>query len=127
MEYKYIKIDFNKFRIKFNGITFKDIDEFILDLRNILNQMKEEYKILNKNQLEKQKLLFNSNLKKLFNELQKRLNYITNSNKIAEYMVGKARPKLIQFKSLVDSMDITRDIEDNINKLNEFYDKRILT
>ena len=44
MELKYIKTDFDKFKIEYNGTQFKDINEYVMDLKNIFTQMLETYK-----------------------------------------------------------------------------------
>ena len=41
MKYKYIKINLDKFKIKFNDTDFRDIYEFVFDMKNIFIQMKE--------------------------------------------------------------------------------------
>lgn len=132
MEYKYIKIDLNKFKIEYNGTQFKDINEYVIDLRNIFTQMFEIYNqfrkntITDKTKLEELKLSINKQLGSLQEELQKRLNYITNSNNVSKTLVGKVRGKLMQLKSLNATMDIVKNPEHYISRLSNFYNKRVL-
>ena len=134
MKYKYIKINLNKFKIEYNGTHFEDINEFVIDLRNIFIQITEIYKIFKKKEndtnekteLKNQESIANEKLKSLQNELQKKLDYITDSNRISETLLGKVRSKLIQLKSLNKTTDITKDSEYNIGRLVDFYYKRIL-
>lgn len=134
MEYKYIKVNFEKFKIEYNGTQFRDIDEFVSDLRNIFSQMHDIYKVFSKkadsimDEKELQKLSESicMKLKHLQDELQGKLNYITDSNKVSQDLVNKARPKLMQLKSLNESIDIFKDTRSNLNRLVNFYFNRVL-
>ena len=134
MEYKYIKINLNKFKIKYKGVEFRDINEYITDLKNIFIQMVniyEEFKqkrhpIKDKTELNTLNILMNEQLKNLQEKLHDKLDYITDSNKVSETLINKARSKLIQLKSLNESIDIIKNPEQNINRLTDFYYKRVL-
>ncbi len=134
MKYKYIKINLDKFKIKFNGTDFRDIHEFVFDMKNIFIQMKElskEFgtrKKASKGQKESKKEieLLENKLSELIRTLEQRLDYIIDPNKVSELIVGNVRPKLIQLKSLSSSVGITESSKDNINRLLEYYHKRIL-
>ncbi len=134
MELKYIKTDFNKFKIEYKGTQFKDINEYVIDLKNIFTQMLETYKkfttdeksIFDKKKVEEFRALKIEQLREMQEELQNKLNYITDSNKISETVVGKMRGKLMQLKSLNITIDITRDTGKNITMLWNFFNKRIL-
>ncbi len=134
MENKHIKYNINRFKIQFKNIVFRDINEFVIDLKNIfahINQLYQTYIVdvsieKNKETLDKLTKELNSNLKTLQKELQDKLLYITNTDLIDSSMIGKVRPKLIQLKSLTSSIDITSNYEDNIKQLTEFFTNRVL-
>ncbi len=134
MEYKYIKVNFEKFKIEYNGTQFRDIDEFVSDLRNIFSQMQGIYKVFSKkadsitdeNELHKLSELICAKLKYLQDELHGKLNYITDPDKVSQDLVDKARPKLMQLKSLNKSIDIFKDTGRNLYRLVNFYFNRVL-
>ncbi len=134
MNYKYIKINPDKFEIRFNNTDFEDIHEFVFDMKNIFIQMKElskgfeTRKTASKGQKESKKEieLSENKLSELISALEQRLDYIIDPNKVSELIVGNVRSKLIQLKSLSSSVDIKESPGDNINRLLEYYHKRIL-
>lgn len=134
MEFKYIKTDFDKFKIEYKGTRFKDINEYVMDLKNIFTQIAETYKkfktdkksIYDKKKAEKLRSLKTEHLVNMREELQNKLNYITDGNKVSEIVVGKIRGKLLQLKSLNTAFDITKNPEKNITMLWDFFNKRIL-
>ena len=134
MEYKYIKVNLDKFEIKYDGTQFSDIHEFIIDLRNIFSHMQGIYKkfkkientVADETKAEKLTSLMNEELKNLQNELQNRLDYITDSDMVSETLVQEARGKLMQLKSLNRSIDTTKDPGHNIARLVNFYNTRVL-
>ncbi len=134
MELKYIKTDFDKFKIEYKGTRFKDINEYVIDLKNIFTQIVETYKkfttdeksIFNKEKKETLGSLKTEQLREMQEKLQNKLNYITDANKVSEIVVGKIRGKLLQLKSLNTSFDITKDPGKNITMLWNFFNKRIL-
>ena len=133
MEYKYIKVNPDKFKIEFNGVLFRNIHEFIIDFKNIFTQMDETYKkfkiheeYFTEQERKEQIELMKNKLKKLKVELEKKLDYITDSNKVSNTLIGKERHKLLQLKSLSQSIDTTKDFESGLNSLINFYNNRVV-
>ena len=131
MEYKYIKVNTDKFKIEFNGVLFRDIHEFIIDFKNIFTQMDETYKkfkiheeYFTEQERKEQIKLMKNKLKKLKVELEKKLDYITDSNRVSNTLIGKERHKLLQLKSLSHSVDTAKDFESSLNSLINFYNNR---
>lgn len=133
MEYKHIKINKDRFIIKFNSVVFRDISEFVVDMRNIFAQFLQVYGkiaklyeiIPNKEEArEKSSVLF-IQLKELQNQLIERLNYITDSNQIDESMVGPQRPKLMQLKRLAE-VNLDTNLKENMENLIDYYFNRVL-
>ncbi len=131
MKYKYIRFDPDKFKIKYNGTRFKDINEFVMDLKNIFSQFNDIYEKLKKNILntdgpEVLHPLIVERLEGLQKDLQKKLSYITDPDKVSKTLIGKTRSKLIQLKSLNRTTDLTKDTENNITRICDYYNKRVL-
>ena len=131
MEEKNSKANPERFKLQFQGTAYRDIDEFIIDLRNIFTQMFEAYSRYRedtKNILDKRPRLkiMQEHLKPLQEELQNKLLYITDTSKIDESIIGEKRSKLIQLKNLNTYTDLTVNTEEQINKLFDFFYNRIL-
>jgi len=128
------KDDSAKMSITFNDITFRDVDEYIMDMKNIFAQMIKTYQnfventktYVSKTDLDKMKEKLKTTLSGLQQELKERLDYITDSNKVDPEVVGDKKTRLIQLKSLNESIDISKNTLDNLQNLLDFYNKRVL-
>lgn len=124
----------SRFIIKFNNIIYRDIDEFIMDMKNIFTQIIQIYNTFkneSKNIIKKEDLsnLFESMIKKihpLLRDLEEKLSYITDPMLIDESLIGTKRSKLVQLKSLISYTDLSKNIGENINKFTDFFYNRIL-
>ena len=65
-------------------------------------------------------------LKQMQEELGKRLDYITDNNKVDESVIGENKSRLIQLKALNSSLSLNTNIQENLSQLVEFYNNRIL-
>jgi len=135
MDIKKYKLNPDWSKIKFNGTVFRDINEFIIDLQNIftqMNQIYQKFKLESKNikdkkqikELEKQII---PKITELQDELQQKLQYITDEKKVNPDLVGENRGKLVQLKSLVFHTDLSNNTEENLNKLTDFFKTRVLS
>lgn len=121
-------------KIEFNGIQFRDINEFVVDLQNIFVQLTDIYnnfekkkirlydpdEILNlKNEMEKK-------LAELYEELKQKLEYITDPNQVDASLVGDIKHTLVQFKNFIQNKDIINEPEIYIKEFKDFYYNRIL-
>ncbi len=120
--------------LKFNNTVFRDIDEFIMDMKNIFTQMIKTYQgfieatktYTDKKDLEELKISLNNKLSQFQEELKKRLDYITDTNQVDLFVVDDKRPKLMQLKALNNSLDITKNTLETMGSLADFYNNRIL-
>ena len=120
--------------IKFKDITFRNVDEFIIDLKNIFSQITNCYHnfITNKAlytdraKLQQENKPLIEKVHQLQKDLKERLDFITDPNQVSESTVGDKRSKLIQLKTLNNSLDLTKDLERNMKTLLGFFNARIL-
>ncbi len=120
--------------LKFNNTVFRDINEFIMDMKNIFVQMINTYQefvdiiktYTDKKKLEELKISLNDKLSQFQEELKKRLDYVTDTNQVDLFIVGDKRPKLMQLKALNNSLDITKNTLENLDSLTDFYNNRVL-
>lgn len=117
-------------KIQFNNVIFRDINEFVIDLKNIFNQMVSIKNILVTeyiiNTFQEMSHPLTQKLKDLEKELKEKINYITDSKKVDPAVVGDIRVKLIQFRALLQSTNITDDIKKNVDKIVEHFSTRVL-
>ena len=120
--------------INFKDIAFRNVDEFIIDLKNIFSQIKNCYHnfITNKAlyadraKLQQENKPLIEKVHQLQKDLQERLDFITDPSQVGESTVGNKRSKLIQLKTLNSYLDLTKDLEKNMKILLDFFNTRIL-
>ncbi|MDD5067215.1 MAG: hypothetical protein PHF84_09230 [bacterium] len=132
-EFKHVKYNPDKFKIKYNDIVFKDINEFVVDLGNIFTLMSKAFQdfkadssLMTGEEMKQQLEVIASTLKCMKDDLEKRLDYITDTNQVSETVTGKVRSKLLQLNALSRSIDFSKDTANNLDILTEFYYKRVL-
>lgn len=125
MEYKYTKYNPERYKIEFNGTIFRDINEFVIDLNNIVSKLKNIYDRYSDKKSKDNKDDQYKQLLKIKDIIMARLDYITNTDKVDITITGVIRSKLIQFKTLLDSQN-SNDLVINIKNALYYYYNRIL-